>query len=449
MVTCMTNVVVDTLADLQRLRSRASGFFAGFIWLHVPILAGMAAYHRTGWIAQGAIAATFALVASIAARLAPTSLASRISITVALTAMPILLVYDGVGSWQIDYHMYFFAIFAMLVAFCDWRPIVVSATLTAGHHLILDIFDRSAVFPTDGGLQRVTLHAAIVAVECGVLIWIIAQIRALFAASARSRNLAEERLQAAENAAQALAEKAALEAEVAERKRTEERLLHVAFHDDLTGLRSRSYFIDALESALARSARDPSYRFALLFIDLDRFKLINDSLGHRVGDLLLIGIAERFRAALRPGDTLARMGGDEFTILLDNVAECSDAVAVAERIGESLAVPFVLAQNEVFGSASIGIADSRTRYDRPEEMLRDADSAMYEAKRSNSGRGPYAVYEAATDVKALEALQVQHDLRNAVERRKSLASKRSSAGNIRSVVCSLPAISSRSLKKRA
>jgi len=286
-------------------------------------------------------------------------------------------------------------------------------------------------------------------VECGVLIWIIAQIRALFAASARSRNLAEERLQAAENAAQALAEKAALEAEVAERKRTEERLLHVAFHDDLTGLRSRSYFIDALESALARSARDPSYRFALLFIDLDRFKLINDSLGHRVGDLLLIGIAERFRAALRPGDTLARMGGDEFTILLDNVAECSDAVAVAERIGESLAVPFVLAQNEVFGSASIGIADSGTRYDRPEEMLRDADSAMYEAKRSNSGRGAYAVYEAATDVKALEALQVQHDLRNAVERRKSLASKRSSAGNIRSVVCSLPAISSRSLKKRA
>ncbi|MBD5653690.1 MAG: bifunctional diguanylate cyclase/phosphodiesterase [Candidatus Eremiobacteraeota bacterium] len=201
-----------------------------------------------------------------------------------------------------------------------------------------------------------------------------------------------------------------------ERKRIEERLRHIAYRDDLTGIRSRSYFIDALEAALTRAAKEPRYRFALLFIDLDRFKLVNDSLGHRSGDLLLVEFAERLRASTRIVDTLARMGGDEFTILLDDIDDIGEAVGTAERIGKSLEDSFLLGGHEVFGSASVGIADSSAGYADAAGMLRCADSAMYAAKRHNGGRGGYAIYEEAMDAKAPAALALQQDLRKAVER---------------------------------
>ncbi|MBD5653691.1 MAG: hypothetical protein IAI50_00740 [Candidatus Eremiobacteraeota bacterium] len=182
---------VDVIGDVIRLRSRAARFLAVLICAHVPLVAAMAIYNHTGWPLQTSIAAVLALGACAAAWFRPTALTTRLIISASLTGMPILFVLNGAGPWQIDYHMYFFAIFAMLVAFCDWRPIVLSATLTIGHHVVLDLFDRPAVFPSEGGVARLALHGAIVAVECGVLIWIIAQVRSLFLASARSRALAE------------------------------------------------------------------------------------------------------------------------------------------------------------------------------------------------------------------------------------------------------------------
>jgi diguanylate cyclase (GGDEF)-like protein len=412
----MATSVIDEIPDLVRLRSRASRALAAFLWLHIPFVSALAALHHTNLSLQVTIATALAAAGSYAAWRRPASLGTRLVIATALTAMPILFVYNGAGAWQIDYHMYFFAVFAMLAAFCDWRPIVLAATLTAGHHILLDALDPSAVFPDAGGIPRLALHIAIVIAECGVLLWMTHEIRSLFRASQEARELAETSLSSAAIAAATLADNALLASENSERRRVEQRLLHAAFHDDLTGLRSRSYFADALEGCLERSKRHSGYRFALLFIDLDRFKLVNDSLGHRIGDQLLMGIADRLRTVLSSGDTLARMGGDEFTLLLDGIDGVGNAVSVAERIGDLLALPFTLSEHEVFGSASIGIADSAIGYDRPEDIVRDADSAMYQAKRSNAGRGGYAVYEPAMDAKASVALALQHDLRQAVER---------------------------------
>ena len=209
---------------------------------------------------------------------------------------------------------------------------------------------------------------------------------------------------------------ALLEAEISARKRTEAFLVHAAYHDDLTGLRSRSYFIDALAEAIGRAAGSRE-RFAVLFIDLDRFKLVNDSLGHAHGDALLVGIAERVRTSLRPGDTLARLGGDEFAVLLEDVADETQAIAVAQRIESALRAPFELGETEVFSSASIGIALGTDDVESPEHILHDADCAMYEAKRASGGRGGHAVYEEAMHANAKAALRLQTDLQHALERR--------------------------------
>lgn len=412
----MATSIIDEIPDLVRLRSRASRGLAAFLWLHIPFVSALAAQNHTNWNLQVGIATALAAAGSIAAWLRPAALATRLVLAAALTAMPILFVYNGTGTWQVDYHMYFFAVFAMLAAFCDWRPIVLAATLTGVHHLTFNALDPSAGFPNASGTSLVLVYMAIVAAECGVLLWMTHQIRSLFRDSSESRSLAEARYASAANAAATLADNAALATEVAERRRVEQRLLHVAFHDDLTGLRSRSFFADALEGCLERSKHHTDYRFALLFIDLDRFKLVNDSLGHRIGDQLLIAIADRLRTVLRSGDTLARMGGDEFTLLLDSIDDVGNAVSVAERIADLLALPFTLSEHELFGSASIGITDSARGYDRPEDIVRDADCAMYEAKRRNSGRGGYAIYEPAMDAKASISLALQNDLRQAVER---------------------------------
>jgi signal transduction histidine kinase len=182
---------IETMPDVVLLRKRVSRFFVGLLWLHAPLIAAMAIYNHTNLLAQVLIAVGLAATATFAAWIAPATLASRMTIGLALTAMPILIVYNGTGTWQIDYHMYFFAVFAMLVAYCDWRPIVAAASLTAIHHYVLDIVDPSRVFPSDGGLARVALHASIVAIECGVLIWITIQLRHLFREFAISRQIAE------------------------------------------------------------------------------------------------------------------------------------------------------------------------------------------------------------------------------------------------------------------
>jgi diguanylate cyclase (GGDEF)-like protein/PAS domain S-box-containing protein len=185
-------------------------------------------------------------------------------------------------------------------------------------------------------------------------------------------------------------------------------------HDPLTGLANRTLFVERLRQALTRGRRQPQVPFAVLFIDLDRFKLVNDSLGHLVGDQLLIAVARRLETCLRPGDAVGRFGGDEFAVLLDPIREASDATRVAERIQSALSSPLDVDGHEVFTSASIGIAFSATGYGDADDILRDADTAMYRAK--GSGKARHEVFDEAMRCRVLAQLQVENDLRRALER---------------------------------
>lgn len=200
--------------------------------------------------------------------------------------------------------------------------------------------------------------------------------------------------------------------DITERKLAEEQLLHDAFHDSLTGLPNRALFMDRLGHAVERVKRHEDSVFAVLFIDLDRFKVVNDSLGHMSGDRLLVTAAKRLEHCLRSGDTLARLGGDEFTILLEDIKDISDATDVAKRIQASLTLPFSLSGQEVFITASIGIVLSTTGYERLEDILRDADTAMYRAKAQ--GKACHQVFEKAMHLRAVTLLQLENDLRRAV-----------------------------------
>ncbi|MBW4446022.1 MAG: EAL domain-containing protein [Spirirestis rafaelensis WJT71-NPBG6] len=203
--------------------------------------------------------------------------------------------------------------------------------------------------------------------------------------------------------------------DITERKRAEEQLLHNAFHDALTGLPNRAWFMECLKDAIERAKQQENYLFAVLFLDLDRFKVINDSLGHLVGDQFLIKIASRLKACLRSIDTAARLGGDEFTILLEGIENLSEAIEVVELIQQQLALPFDLDGQEVFTTASIGIAlNSILTYDQPENLLRDADTAMYRAKVL--GRARYELFNPDMYTNAVDRLQLETDLRRAIER---------------------------------
>ncbi|MEG4347479.1 EAL domain-containing protein [Microcoleus sp. A003_D6] len=238
------------------------------------------------------------------------------------------------------------------------------------------------------------------------------------------------------------------------RKIAEDKLVHDALHDMLTGLPNRSLFMDRLGHAIELSKRRPEVWFAVLFIDLDRFKVVNDSLGHLVGDRLLIAIAQRLETCLRAGDTVARLGGDEFAILLENITNIENATHIAERVQAELAEPFYLNEYQVFTSASIGIVCSGLRqhpkesselfspgnlenidretslsclssdspvplapfqilYDRPEELLRDADAAMYHAKAL--GKARHEVFDLSMHTRAVALLQLENDLRRALD----------------------------------
>ena len=193
--------------------------------------------------------------------------------------------------------------------------------------------------------------------------------------------------------------------------------------DALTGLPNRLLFIDRLVRLIEHTKRHKDYLFAVLFLDLDGFKMINDSLGHGIGDQLLVGVANRLEKCLRVSDTvtrieklftLARLGGDEFTILLDQVKDSSDATLVAERIMKAIAAPFILDGKKLFTSVSIGVALSNIGYDKPEDLLRDADTAMYRAK--TLGKGRYEVFDLDMRASVMARLQLEMDLRTALER---------------------------------
>jgi diguanylate cyclase (GGDEF)-like protein len=197
-----------------------------------------------------------------------------------------------------------------------------------------------------------------------------------------------------------------------ERRRTEERTQHEALHDALTGLPNRSLFLDRLEHALSVAARRET-AIAVLFLDLDQFKLVNDSMGHAAGDELLAAVAPRLEQALRPGDTVARFGGDEFAVLAEDVGDERGATRVAERIAEALTRPFILRGREHFVSASIGISIGSGAED-PEALIRDADAALYRAK--DHGRGGYEIFDEVMRSRVIEHMQTENDLRRALQR---------------------------------
>ncbi len=203
--------------------------------------------------------------------------------------------------------------------------------------------------------------------------------------------------------------------DITERRAVEDRLLHEATHDSLTGLPNRAHFTTILESAIAHARANSNHKFAVLFLDLDRFKVINDGLGHVIGDKLLIEIAERLESCVRPGDVVSRFGGDEFTILLNNLKTFETVTEVAERLQEKLAAPFFIDNFEVFTSASIGIIMSDAAYNNPESFLRDADTAMYRAKEA--GKARYEIFNSAMYIHNMNLLRMENDLRKAIERR--------------------------------
>jgi diguanylate cyclase (GGDEF)-like protein/PAS domain S-box-containing protein len=200
--------------------------------------------------------------------------------------------------------------------------------------------------------------------------------------------------------------------DITERRALEERLAHQALHDPLTNLPNRTLLIDRLRQALARTKRRQQ-SLAVMFMDLDNFKVINDSLGHKTGDRLLVAVTKRIRAALRPEDTVARLGGDEFVFLLEE-ADLDGASHVAERIAEAMQEPFSISGRQLFVTASIGIALGGGSGKHAADLLRDADLAMYRAK--HSGKARFAIFEETMNVRALERLELEHELRRAVER---------------------------------
>ncbi len=201
--------------------------------------------------------------------------------------------------------------------------------------------------------------------------------------------------------------------EISQFPRRLEQLTRQAFRDSLTGLPNRALFMDRLTHGLTRARRRHEH-LAVLFLDLDRFKVVNDTLGHAVGDQLLIEVSNRLSASLRPGDTVARLGGDEFGLLLEDVADAETADAVALRIEAEMARPLLFEGREVFITASIGIALSSARIGSPEEMLRDADLAMYHAKAKGSAR--HEVFDNGMSAPALDRMDLEMDLRTAISR---------------------------------
>jgi diguanylate cyclase (GGDEF)-like protein len=230
-----------------------------------------------------------------------------------------------------------------------------------------------------------------------------------------------EAMAAAAKAEQAERHVKELNRHIAEQERTSreleesrEHFRHAAFHDALTGLPNRALITDHLRLAIEHTQRDENHRYAVLFLDIDRFKNINDSLGHIAGDRFLVMIARRLETCMRPGDTVARLGGDEFAILLNRLSDYNDSMRVAEQVQNELMRPFNLNGHEVYTTTSIGITLSTLGYEHPENVLRDADTAMYRAKEN--GKARYEIFDTVMHARAVALLKLENDLRRAIER---------------------------------
>jgi diguanylate cyclase (GGDEF)-like protein len=205
-----------------------------------------------------------------------------------------------------------------------------------------------------------------------------------------------------------------LQVEISERLKAEEQLMHDAMHDSLTGLPNRALFMDRLSQAIEHTRRRPDFLFSVLFLDLDSFKNVNDSLGHTSGDTLLMMISRRLKETVRSSDTVARLGGDEFVILCENTTDQEATEVISRKIQKQVCEPFLIHGHTVFVSASIGIVKGLANYSSSEEILRDADIAMYRAK--TLGKARYEVFNEALRSQVVTRLQVESDLRMAIER---------------------------------
>ncbi len=300
------------------------------------------------------------------------------------------------------------------------------ATVVSGTPIVLFALDRAGTFTlSEGrGLQALGLAPGQVVGQSVFDVYsempeLLEEIRAALAG--RETNLTvpvrgllfETRLSPLRDGSGEVAGVIGVATDVTARKALEEELQHRLFHDPLTNLPNRALFMNRLGHALARSDRQTGW-VALLLLDLDRFNIVNDSLGHDKGDQLLIEAARRLQASLRPGDTVARLGGDEFAILLDNIESASGAITVAERVARDLRAPFHLRQQEIFVTASIGITLNRSSQDSPDDLLRDADVALHRAK--DAGRAQYQIFDPEMNVRALERLALESSLRQAIAR---------------------------------
>jgi len=203
------------------------------------------------------------------------------------------------------------------------------------------------------------------------------------------------------------------QSDITERKNAEEQLLHDAFHDSLTGLPNRALFVDRLGHIIDVAQRNTGHAFAVLFVDLDRFKVINDNLGHIVGDEVLKEVASRLSKCIRPGDTVARFGGDEFAVILEDFNGVGGVIYVAERVMNTIQKVINIGEKEIFVGISIGIALGNSTYKNPQQLLRDADVAMYQAKLK--GKARYEIFDSKMHADVLMRLQLEADMRNAIE----------------------------------
>jgi diguanylate cyclase (GGDEF)-like protein len=202
--------------------------------------------------------------------------------------------------------------------------------------------------------------------------------------------------------------------EIRERQRAEEQLEQVAYHDSLTSLPNRAFFLELIWNAIWRQRRQPDIQFAVLYMDLDNFKRINDSLGHSVGDKLLVEVSERLKSCIRKSDTIARLGGDEFVVLIDQVKDVHQLTRISKRILNSVAKPYNIAGHEIITTCSIGIVLGNMLYNQPDEIFRDADIAMYRAKEL--GRSRFEFFDQKMRIKIMERLKLEDDLQRAIDR---------------------------------